>query len=74
MRKNHQLPDFSSRNLCLIETVPIHFLLGQIQYVEEDSILDLLAQETNVCQRATNESFVPVCCGRSGHAILMVDC
>ena len=55
MRKNHQLLDFSSRSLCLIETVSIHFLLGQIQYVEEDSILDLLVQETSVHQRATND-------------------
>ena len=54
MRKIHQLLDFSSRSLCLIETVSIHFLLGQIQYVEEDSILDLLVQETSVHQRATN--------------------
>ena len=72
--KIHQLPDSSSRDLCQRETIASHLLLGQIQLVEEDSILDLLVQETSVCQRATNESFVPVCCGRSSCAILLVDC
>ena len=61
-------------DLCQRETVASHFPLSQFQLVEEDSILDLLVQETSVCQRANNESFVPVCCRRSGNAILLVDC
>ncbi len=48
---------------------PLH--LHQSHCVRKDSIPSSLAQETNVCQKATNESDFLVCRGRSSIAILL---
>ena len=71
--KIHQLPESSSRNLRLNEIAASLLILDQLHCVEKSSTEDSLVQETSVCQRATNEFVVLVCCGRSSIAILQLD-
>jgi hypothetical protein len=68
-----RLFDSTSKDHHPQETAAMHLPHNQRNGVENGSIPSSPAQETNACQKATNEHDILVCCERNSIAILLAD-